>query len=747
MHSPLHTLSPIAGALALLLTAGAAWAQPAPSTATAAPELGTVTVEASADASAEGLSRPYAGGQVARGGRAGILGTRDNMETPFSITSYTNELIQDRQAKSVGDVLQNDPSVRVARGFGNFQESYFVRGFVLGSDDVAYNGLYALLPRQYIATELFERVEVLRGASAFLMGASPNGGGLGGNINLLPKRAGTDPLSRVTAGIASGGQAFVAADVSRRFGPDQATGIRLNAAHRGGDTAIDQESSKLDLLSVGMDWRSRNVRLSGDIGWQDNRLKRTRTNVTPGAGLAAIPAAPDASSNWAQPWTYSDERDLFGTLRGEWDINSNVTAWAAYGLRRSSENNSLANITLAAAGNGAATTSRFDNARKDRVSTGELGVRARLQTGDVGHEIVASYSAFDLKVYNAYGMSTSAVQGNVLNTNLYNPSYYAITPLNYLGNDLSNPAYNRGTRLNSFALGDTLSLMDGRMLVTAGVRRQTIETDSVSYRIVSNGAVTSQGGVRTAYDQSRTSPVLGAVFKLTPQVSLYGNYIEGLAQGDTAPAKSGDTIIANAGQQMSPYVTKQKEVGVKYDGGKLGGGLAFFSTDKPRSLIDGNLFTSAGKDRHQGVEFNVFGEPMRGLRLLGGATWLDARQQSTGRATTDGKRVIGVPRFQATAGVEWDVPGINGLALDGRLVHTGASYANDVNTLRVAGWNRLDLGVRYMTEVQGKLLTLRLRVDNATDRNYWASVGGYPGSGYLTVGGPRTFSLSASVDF
>jgi iron complex outermembrane receptor protein len=26
-------------------------------------------------------------------------------------------------------------------------------------------------------------------------------------------------------------------------------------------------------------------------------------------------------------------------------------------------------------------------------------------------------------------------------------------------------------------------------------------------------------------------------------------------------------------------------------------------------------------------------------------------------------------------------------------------------------------------------------------------VGGYPGSGYLTVGGPRTFLLSASVDF
>ncbi|MGP1615979.1 MAG: TonB-dependent siderophore receptor, partial [Pollutimonas bauzanensis] len=64
--------------------------------------LETITVESSADASADGLAKPYAGGQVARGGRVGLLGTRDNMDTPFSISSYTNELIQDRQARSVG---------------------------------------------------------------------------------------------------------------------------------------------------------------------------------------------------------------------------------------------------------------------------------------------------------------------------------------------------------------------------------------------------------------------------------------------------------------------------------------------------------------------------------------------------------------------------------------------------------------------------------------------------------------------
>lgn len=197
---PRFVTTPIAVATALLFGLGASGAlaqsaaQPQPQTGEAS--LGTVTVSASADASAEGLSPAYPGGQVARGARAGILGTRDAMETPFSTTGYTNELIQDRQARSVGDVLQNDPTVRVARGFGNFQEAYFIRGFILDSDSTAYNGLYSLLPRQYIATELFERVEVLRGASAFLSGANPSGGASGAASICCPSGR---PTSRSTA--------------------------------------------------------------------------------------------------------------------------------------------------------------------------------------------------------------------------------------------------------------------------------------------------------------------------------------------------------------------------------------------------------------------------------------------------------------------------------------------------------------------------------------------------------------------
>jgi iron complex outermembrane receptor protein len=736
-HSPRRpALTPAALAAALLFTLGApaAWAQATASgTEPDGKTLSTVTVNASADASAQGLSPAYPGGQVARGGRAGILGTKDAMDTPFSITSYTNELIQDRHARSVGDVLQNDPTVRVARGFGNFQEAFFIRGFILDSDDTAYNGLYSLLPRQYIATELFERVEVLRGASAFLNGASPNGGGLGGSINLLPKRAPNEPLSRVTFGVASGGQTQVAADIARRFGPDGNTGIRVNAAGRNGGTAVDHEDVQLGLLAVGLDWRSRDVRLSGDIGWQDHKLKNTRTNVTLGSAVTTVPSVPDNQTNFAQPWSYSNERDVFGTLRGEWDLSPSTTAWAAAGARRGEEANSLANLTVTNAASGAATTYRFDNTRKDSLNTGELGLRGKLQTGSVGHEWVAVASHYDFEKKNAYAMDWR----NTHATNLYNPiatNLPGFSANTLFGGDLANPLRTGSTRLSSFALGDTMAFMDNRMLFTVGLRHQKMEIANYDYGTALQ---------TDRYDQSRTSPLLAAVYKVDKGLSVYANYVEGLSQGQTAPSTA-----TNRGEMLAPYVSKQKEVGIKFDAGRVGGSVALFSTTKPRAFLNtANLFSTSGKDRHQGIELAVQGEATKGLRLLGGLTWLDAKQLTTGAPATDGQRVIGVPKLQANLGAEWDVPGVPGLAVDGRWVHTGASYANATNTLRVPGWNRLDVGARYMTEVQGKLVTLRARIDNLTNRNYWASVGGYPGSGYLVVGAPRTLSLSVSVDF
>lgn len=723
-------LSPLAISIGLALLASQTVT--AAESETDSAELESITVTASADASAEGLSPAFAGGQVAEGGRTGILGTKDNLDTPFSITSYTNEFIQDRQARSVGEVLQNDPTVRVARGFGNFQESYFIRGFILSSDDIAYNGLYSLLPRQYIATELFERVEVLRGASSFLTGANPNGGGIGGAINLLPKRAPNYDLNRVTVGFDSGSQANVSADVARRFGENDEFGVRVNTAHRNGGTSIEDEESELNLFNVGLDWQGDRLRLSADMGYQNHQLDETRTNVTV-SGLSDIPSAPDASDNWAQPWSYSNEKNYFGTFRAEYDINDNVTAWAAYGLRRSDEANSLANIEVTDAESGAGLMGRFDNTREDRVDTGEFGFSGNFNTGSVGHDWVIAYSYFQLEKKNAY---IGEFGDGEFATNLYNPRYieqpaFIFGNGTFSGNDLASPSLNGRTKFNSFAIGDTLSFFNEQILLTLGARHQAIKVEDYAYN-------TSE---RTFYEESEITPSVGVVFKLTEQVSLYSNYIESLKQGESLDTGMGYL------ESLEPYVAEQHEVGMKYQTDKLGLGLAYFTTDKPRAINNNGVVEQSGEDQHQGVELTMYGMASDDLKLLGGVTWLDAEQKDTGDESFDGNHVIGVAEWQATIGAELEIPTIAGLALDGRVNYTGSRYADAANTLKVDDWTTVDIGARYMMQLGNQDLILRARVNNVFDRDYWASVGGYEGQGYLVLGAPRTVTLSATMDF
>lgn len=697
-------------------------------------ELGETAISASADASREGLVPEFEGGQVARGGRVGILGNKDYMETPFTSTSYTNKLIQDQQAQSVADILENDPSVRIARGFGNFQELYMVRGFPLYSDDISYNGLYGLLPRQYVASEFIERVEVFRGANAFLNGAAPGGTGIGGAINILPKRAANEPLTRLTVGAENNGFGTVAADVSRRFGEEDRFGVRLNAAKRGGETSVDDQDRSLDMFALGLDYQGDRLRLSADIGHQYHFIDNPLPSVTPGV---SVPSAPDADKNFGQSWTYSKEKQTFGTFRAEYDLSDSLTTWAAVGMRKGEEKNSLANPSSTASGVTSAT--RFDNYREETVTTGEVGMRFNLQTGPVSHEWVVSGSMYDTKDKNAWAGNF----GDPIVGDLYNPSDAGQPDNVSFSGSMSDPEITGRTHTQSLAIADTLGFFDDKLLVTLGARRQGLDVTEYGY---ATGARTSQ------YKQYETTPVAGIVYQLNSELSVYANYIEGLTKGDSAGATTtlpdGSTApIANAGESLAPYVAKQTEIGLKYDGGNLGGSLAVFQTEKPVGIVENLVFKDGGEQRNRGIELSAFGEPAQGIRLLGGVTLLDAELTKTQNGTNDGNDPIGVPKVQANIGGEWDVPGVNGLSLNSRVIYTSSQYVNNENNLEIPSWTRLDLGARYGFKVEERDVTLRARLDNVTGRDYWASSGGYPGSNYLVLGAPRTFSVSASVDF
>ena len=681
MHSLPFKRSAFSLALSSLFYAGLAQAQQAGEAAEEAYELPSLTVTTSADASAEGLPPAYAGGQVAAGSRIGILGNQDYMDTPFTATSYTQTLIQDQQAASIGEVLLNDPAVRVARGFGNFQQVYMVRGLPIYSDDISYNGLYGLLPRQYMGTEFVERVEVLRGANAFLNGAAPGGSGLGGAINIVPKRATNQPLNEVTAGVA-----------------------------------------------LGADYRGDRLRISADLGYQKHEVDAGQPNITIGAGVP-VPSAPDADESVAQSWTYSNAEDTFGSLRAEYDFNDYVTGWLAGGLRTSEEEGNFANPTVINTA-GDTRAYRFYNVREDEVVTGDMGLRFSFNTGPVSHQLTTSASTYEMKSANAWGASDFS--GDVL-SNIYRP-VDVIQPSATLGGagSLSDPEVTERTRTSSYAIADTLGFMDDRLLVTLGARQQNIATYSYAY---------ADGSRTASYDDDALTPIAGVVYRVTPEVSAYANYIEGLVKGDVAPTTSGGAPVPNGGEALEPYVTRQAELGVKYDGGRLGGSLGVFQSRKPVAGVDAsNTYGVVGKQRYRGVEFNAFGQATNDLTVLGGISLLDTE--------LEGNDGIGAPEVQANLGLDYLVPGVDGLALDGRLIYTAEQYIDAANTREIPSWTRFDLGARYSFLVNdAQEMTLRARVENVANRDYWASAGGYPGAGYLTVGAPRTVVVSGTLSF
>ena len=672
----------------------------------------------------------YEGGQVARGGRVGIFGNLDLMDTPFSITSYTAKLILDQQAKSVADVLQNDPVVRAARGFGNFQEVYIIRGFPVYSDDMTYNGIYGILPRQYVAAEFLERVEVFRGANSFLNGAAPGGSGIGGGINLVPKRAPDDPLNRMTVGYESEGHLFGAVDVARRFGQNGETGVRANAVYRDGETSVEGQGRQLSVLGLGIDHQGEKLRLSADVGFQDHEIKRPRPSVTP---LGAAPEPPEPKSNFAQPWTVTKERQLFAVARAEYDLAENTTVWAAGGTRGGKEYNDLWNPNSDA--NGDLTGYRFENVRKERVWSGEVGIRSEFETGDIGHRLVLSGSLFSVRSRNAYAFSNFF---SPQASNLYDP--VDVLPADtsfFTGGDMDDPLVTESKQSKSLAFADMISLFDKRVLLTVGGRYQNIEQKSFDY---------NSGGPLSAYSKSKLTPMAGLLFKATPQLSVYGSYIQSLTPGEVAPASSGSTPVENAGEIFAPYTSDQYEAGVKYDGGNFGATVAVFTLSKPIAFVTDGVFGVYGSQRHQGIELSVFGQPIESVRLIGGLTVLDPKMRRTGNPAIDGNDPVGVPQFQINLNAEWDVPFLPGLTLDGRVTHTGKQFIDVGNNFTVPSWTRLDLGMRYAFELAGTDVALRARVENVTNKGYWASVGGFPGSNYLVLGNPRTVLLSLSLD-
>lgn len=703
-------------ALAFVFPLSGAWAQSAETT------LQTVTVTGDAVQNAE-LPAPYAGGQVARGARLGMMGNQDVMDTPFNVTSYTSELIQNQQARTLADVMANDASVRFTTSSGHAYENFRIRGFDVNQNDVAINGMYGLAPMGRTPVEFIERVEVLKGPNALFSGMAPSGA-VGGSINLVPKRAEDTPNATFGLNWQGDGQLGTTVDAGRRFGADNEWGARVNGAFSEGATTLDGQSRKRQFLSAGLDYRGSALTASIDA----YHSQESFTGGTPAMywfGGSVVPKAPDPSINLFRN-SYGSIQSNAVIARAEYRFNDSVSVFGGIG-RRHSQQSGLINGTHARQidANGNFTGSIIGQRAYTEATSAEGGLRTRFKTGSVGHELVLQASILELEDGSATGTAAT------FKSNIYNP----VTPTMPGVPDRA-PKTSENT-LTSLALVDTLSFFDDKLLLTGGLRNQRVKTINFD----KTGQVTSR------YDKEAVTPAVAVVLKpWGPDLSFYANYVQGLSKGDSVT----DTTATNFGQVFAPYKTEQKELGVKWNAGTFTHTLALFQIDKPMLVTEGAsarpTYADGGEKRVRGVEWNTFGELTRGLRLLGGVTYSQGKQTKTSYGRYDGNTAVGAPRWQANTGVEWDTPWVSGLTLSARVQATSSQYADAANKLEIPGWGQLDLGARYATKINGKDVVLRLNVNNVLDKHYYA--GSFSDTTPIATLGPaRSVTASASISF
>ena len=676
---------------------------------------------------------PYAGGQVGSGTRVGFLGNRSVLKTPFNITGYTEKLIEDQQAVSLADVVLNNPSVRNDAPPYSERDSYFIRGFSVTNLDTAFDGLFYLANPRRSFTEGLERVEILLGPSALLSGGT---GRVGGTINLIPKRAYDEPFARLTTTYLSDAQIWTHADLSRRFGDFKEWGVRFNGAYRTGATPLDNNAIEVGVAALGLDYRGDRFRASLDMTHSTQNVTAPTSLFNAVAPGIPIPRAPNNRRNTANPFEYNDSRYGMIAGRAEYDILPDTTVYIAGGASRYNEDFLTSNYRVTSV-TGQATNLLAIQPQEIQGLSGEVGLRTRFRTGFLDHQVNIAAVEANNKNFRSGFVPPVFTPYTI---NIYNPTYLPTGSVPTIGlpRSASQPLFAQ-LSARSVAIADTLSFFgDDRFLLTLGGRYQEIDQQGFATR-----PGPTQGQVTSNYQESRFSPSITFVLSPFENLSFYGNYIESLD-----PVASAPVTAVNRDELFPPAVGRQKEVGVKYDFGTVTATASLFEIELASAFTDPatNIYSVSGRQRNRGVELNVFGEVVPGLRLLGGVTFIDAELVRANNPAANGKAAPGVPDTAFNLYAEYDLPPwlAPGLTLTGRAIYTSSMFYDQTNTQSVPDWTRFDAGLRYTTVgANGKPVVLRALVQNLLDNSYWASAA----RGFLAVGAPRTFIVSASVDF
>lgn len=680
----------------------------------------------------------------------GILGDIDYMDNPYNVTSYNNDTIKKQQTRTVGGFINKyDASVNVLGSDSYAVDLMTIRGIFVSPIGTSINGLQGMAGYHKIYSNGIDTIQVTKGPSAMLKGASITNA-VGGDINLTTKRASYIPLTEFSLSHSSRERYGFNTDISRRFGTDQEWGVRLNSEYHDGDRARKKQDETASLNALAIDYDGERFRVSLD-GMLNNSKQSANRGVLMGDDTKSVasvngnlPSPPDGKINFDQRWIKNKVRDRMLMGRIEADLTDSVMVYGSIGYSK----NFLSTPTM---GNWFVTkntdskaqfgsfkpgpVSNFETNRKTLSS--ELGITGSHYFGDVMHQwsLAGNFTKYREDVGTSlYASPASCQQSTIYNVKDCKFDVGNLTPFVEINNKIN-------SRFISIAAADRMTFWDDKIQTTIGLRHQQINNDTTS-----NGRLTEK-------QQSAITPTVGIVFKPIPSMSIYGNYIEALTQGDVAPINA-----KNAGELMHPYKSKQKEFGVKNEFNSWLLSAAVFEIEKASGFLDHDslIYSANGKRQNRGLELNLSGEPIEGLRLASSSSWIRSKRIDYDKKGFSNNNTFPAPKFSSKLNVEWDIPRTNKLTILGSIVYTGKAaidsrnfYTGEPELAKIPAWTRVDISLlSSLPNVLGKETNLQLKVENVFNKRYW-NIGDFNDTNVVILDHamPRMFSLTLTTKF
>ncbi|RZM27831.1 MAG: TonB-dependent receptor [Pedobacter sp.] len=665
------------------------------------------------------IARKSANQKTVTVGKSGIL-ARD---LPQSVQILDSTIIRDQQVNRLGDVLKNVNGVALGENRGSVNESFFARGYSLGTNNVLKNGVRASSGGIPEASTL-ESVEVLKGSAALLYGGVTGGA----VVNMVTKKPKFNYGGEVSMRYGSYDFYKPTADI---YGP-----ITKNIAFR---VIATKENANSFRDVVKSDRLYINPSLLFKLGKQTELIVQgdyLKSDYTPDFGLGTvggvipdIPRSAFLNTVWAynNTKTATTQANVTHRFGDNWKLNA-VVAYQAYNRDYFSAERPTGSATGVAARN--LTRSKS----KEYTYNQQLTLTGTANTGTLKHQILVGGDA-DQSNTTAYGFkydnNTNAL--NYGNINILDPATYNTRvdiPNTRIVSNTFTPIY----RMGAFAQ-DLISVTE-QFKVLAGVRYTFQKTPRTATFSEETGQTTlSNNSLGKSKVESAFSPKFGLIYQPVKSSTIYVSYASNFTSNSGT-----DVNLA----PLTPSIIDQYEVGVKNDfwDGKLSlnvtgykiknnkfAQVALFKADGVTPNADATIKEFSGATASDGLEIDVTGKMAKGLYFLAGYSYNYYRYTKTlANGITEGERIISSTKNTANGTVFYTFTegAVKGLKLGASTFITGKRNSG-FNTLKppfvsrglpiiVPGFTTFDLSAGYTY----KKISLLAKLSNITDElNYY----------------------------